>query len=201
MAEEYKLIGKHAEVAKKMLRKVTDLLDKLEIGYVLSFGTLLGVVRENRLLPWDSDLDISIDYKDLGKLIENKKKIWNLGYRTRIRYFDKDVGPFKNGDLRIIKVQTRKLILIKDKGLLDIFVMRNIDNEYSYMVKKGQTYVHKVIPLEYQDNKTTIEFDGKLYSVPEKYEEYLEYVYGDWKTPVKEWDYFMGDNCSKKLYE
>jgi len=201
MAEECKLVGKHAEVAKTMLRKVTDLLDKLEIGYVLSFGTLLGIVRENRLLPWDSDLDISIDYKDLDKFVKNKKEIWRIGYRTRMRHFDKDIGPFKKGDIRIIKVQTRKLFFLKDKGLLDIFIMRNIDGEYSYMVKKDQTFVQKVIPLEYQDNKTKIEFNGKLYSVPEKYEEYLEYVYGDWKTPVKEWDYFMGDNCSKKLYK
>lgn len=200
MGGDAKLIGKHAEVAKTMLRKITDLFDKLEIEYILDFGTLLGVVRENRLLPWDTDLDISITHKDLEKLIKNKRKLWRLGYRTRVRYFDKDTGPFKKGEVRIIKVQTRKFVVVRDKGILDIFVMKNIDGEYSYVVKKEGASVLKTIPTEFHDNKTRIEFDNKQYSVPKDYERYLEYVYGDWRTPVKEWDYFLGDNTVKKVY-
>ena len=199
MGGDAKLIGKHAEVAKTMLRKVTDLFDKLGIEYVLDFGTLLGIVRENRLLPWDTDLDISIAEKDLGKLRANKKKLWLLGYRTRIRYFEKDVGPFKSGELRIIKVQTRKFGFLRDKGILDVFVMREIDGEYTYVVKKDGVFAIKSVPAKYHENKTQIEFDNKMYSVPAEYEKYLEYVYGDWRTPVKDWDFFKGDNCLKKL--
>ena len=201
MGGDAKLVGKHAKVARVMLKRITDLFEELGIEYILDFGTLLGVIREKRLLPWDTDLDISITSKDLGKLIENKRKIEKLGYRVRIRYFEKDIGPFKKGEIRIIKVQTRKFGFLKDKGILDVFVMKNINEEYSYVVNKKKTSAIKTIPLEYHDNKTLIDFDDKQYSIPENYEQYLEYVYGDWRTPVKDWDFFTGDNCVKKIYK
>ena len=35
-------------------------LNEHEIQYWLTDGTLLGLIRENRILPWDSDLDLGI---------------------------------------------------------------------------------------------------------------------------------------------
>lgn len=43
-----------------MLKDVTNLLEENGIEYWLEGGTLFDVIRENRLLPWDNDMDISI---------------------------------------------------------------------------------------------------------------------------------------------
>jgi phosphorylcholine metabolism protein LicD len=197
MGGDAKLIGSHADIARKMLKDITNLLDELEIPYVLEFGTLLGIIREGRLLPWDTDLDISITDDVLEKLIKNKRKIWKLGYRTRIRYFKKEIGSYKAGDIRILKIQTRKFFVFKNKGLLDIFVMKREEGGHTFVV--GETpSVLKTIPLTYHDTTTTIDFDDKTYKIPKLYENYLEYIYGDWRTPKKDWDFRYEGNVEIK---
>lgn len=197
MGGDAKLIGTHAEKARNMLKNVSNLLDELGIPYVLEFGTLLGVIREGRLLPWDTDIDISITDDSLSKLIENKRRFWKLGYRTRVRYFKKNIGTYKIGDIRILKIQTRKFFFIKDKGLLDIFVLKRDTEGHTFVVGESPS-VLKTIPLKYHDNTSTVNFDGKEYKIPEMYEDYLEYIYGDWRTPKKDWDFRYEGNVEIK---
>jgi len=40
---------------------------------------------------------------------------------------------------------------------------------------------------------------GDGWSVPEKYEEYLTYRYGDWRVPVPDWRFKVDDPTYKKL--
>ncbi len=198
MTGDNQLSGKYAETAKKMLWDVTSILEKENIPYILDYGTLLGIVREKRLLPWDTDLDISIDYDFVKAFKKIRWKIWLKGYRTRIRYYEKDVFGFKKGSVRIIKVQTRKFLFFRGYRLMDIFTKRKIDNQHFYTVYRTP-YVLKSVPAKYYDNRTKIEFDSREYSVPEDYRGYLSYVYGDWKTPVKEWDAATSDNCVREF--
>ena len=74
MAGNFTLEGKNGQLALIMLQKVTDLLDKHHIDYWLEGGTLLGVIRENRLLPQDNDLDISIKEEAWPQLEKALKK-------------------------------------------------------------------------------------------------------------------------------
>ena len=55
------------------LMKTAQILRENNIDFWLCHGTLLGIVRENRLLPWDSDIDFGI-WKDE----HSKKKILEL---------------------------------------------------------------------------------------------------------------------------
>ena len=45
-----------------------QLLKVRNINYWLDCGTLLGIIRDQKLLPWDKDLDISVQKKNLSKL-------------------------------------------------------------------------------------------------------------------------------------
>lgn len=192
------LEGHYAKIAIKVLKDVTGLLEKNNIEYIVDYGTLLGIVRENRLIPWDTDLDISITGDQLEKFLKMRWKLWLAGYRTRIRKFKKDVGPFKKDSIRMIKVQTRKFLFFREYRLMDIFVKQKIDNEYCYIVGVDPA-VFKSVPAKFHENRTELMFEGKNMSVPQEYKEYLTYVYGDWKTPVKEWDFLKGDNCFKEV--
>jgi phosphorylcholine metabolism protein LicD len=60
MAYNITLEGKNQVLAENLLREIVTILDNSNITYCLEGGTLLGIYRENRLLPWDSDLDLSI---------------------------------------------------------------------------------------------------------------------------------------------
>ncbi len=192
------LEGGVAETAKKVLRDVTNILEENEIPYILDYGTLLGVVRENRLLPWDTDLDISITSDYLEKFLKIRWKLWLAGYRTRIRVFKEDIGPFKKGTVRMIKIQTRRFFIFRKLRLMDVFVKRKLNDEYGYIVGVNPA-VFKSVPVKFHDKRTTLAFDGKKYFVPTEYKEYLAYVYGDWKTPVKKWSFLTSDNCTKEI--
>ena len=48
------------------LIEIINLLDKNEISYWVCHGTLLGIVRDKDLIPWDHDIDIAVwDEKNL----------------------------------------------------------------------------------------------------------------------------------------
>ena len=45
------------------------LLNNNKISYWVSAGTLLGLIRDKQLMPWDHDIDIGIFGQDIKKTI------------------------------------------------------------------------------------------------------------------------------------
>ena len=199
MAGSRRLEGEVLDKALKMLRDTGEILDRCGIHYVLEAGTLLGIVRENRLLPWDNDVDITVTRDYEKKLLRNRWRFWLKGYRFYVRRYKRDVGPFRKGQVRIIRIQTRRLVFVKDISLMDIFVKRLVDDRYYWTVGVKKA-VMKSTPRRFYEESTRMEFDGMEYSVPEDYEGYLEYHYGkDWRTPIKEWNFRTSDSCDRKI--
>lgn len=200
MAGTNTLEGRNGIAARKVLRKVSKVLEKEGIPYILEAGTLLGVVRENRLLPWDNDMDITITRQYEKKLLNTLWKMRLRGLKAKPKYYERDLKYFKQGDLRIIKVRYRNnLPFFKARVMLDIFIKRKIENEYFWTVGV-KAPVLKSVPERFYDELGKIEFDGKSYSVPKDHEGYLEEHYGkDWRTPVKEWDFRTSDNSVKEF--
>jgi phosphorylcholine metabolism protein LicD len=63
------LTKRNKNKALKILFDITEFLEKNNIPYHLEGGTLLGIVRDNDLLPWDHDVDLSISVEDLLKYL------------------------------------------------------------------------------------------------------------------------------------
>ncbi|PCH52315.1 MAG: hypothetical protein COC20_03670 [Cellvibrionales bacterium] len=67
------------ELAIKHLRDIDDILFAEGVDYCVMFGTLLGLLRHNGLIPWDDDLDIIIF--DTGKFEEKcRQQLETKGY-------------------------------------------------------------------------------------------------------------------------
>lgn len=53
-----------------MLEKVCFLLDKYNIDYMLSGGTLLGAIRHGGFIPWDDDVDIMMTRDNYDRFLK-----------------------------------------------------------------------------------------------------------------------------------
>ncbi len=192
MAYNITLEGKNLVEAENLLKDITEIFENQDIPYWLEGGTLLGIRRENRLLPWDNDLDISVHATQLNKLNSLIENLKTEGFRVRTRHFSETSNEFKKGDLRMIKVRTKHFFgLIKGKVCLDVFI------KYS---KKENTFWEidnktKCVPLRFYQSFKTITFKGKAYTIPEDTDGYLTYRYGEWQTPVKDWNTSTDDKA------
>jgi len=187
-----KLTHKNLVRARKMLLDVAVFLEAEGIDYHLEGGTLLGIVRDKELLPWDHDIDISIPSKEVEKFLMVKKKLYWKGYKVSIRRSRKNVSVFKEGQYTLFKV--KKLIPSLIKSLypwysknyivLDIFVKVK-DENYCYWQAQG-----KLLRVEnkYYELFETIEYQNTSLRIPNFYRDYLTQKYGDWSVPVKEWE-------------
>ncbi|MFT6934623.1 MAG: phosphorylcholine metabolism protein LicD [Maribacter sp.] len=192
MAYDITLEGKSLKEAEKLLKRVTKIVEQQQILYWLEGGTLLGIRRENRLLPWDNDLDISVHQTEIPKLNSLIQNLKIEGYRIRTRYFSVTSNEFKKGDLRMIKIRNKRFFgLVKGKVCLDVFIKYSHDQS-TYWEIDNKT---KSVPMRFYESFKTISFQDKNYSIPEDTDGYLTSRYGDWQTPVKDWNTSTDDKA------
>jgi lipopolysaccharide cholinephosphotransferase len=195
MAGNIKLEGKNAERAEKMLSIIASVFAVNQVPYSIDGGTLLGIVRESRLLPWDNDMDMYIASSNVDKLKKSLLSLKLKGYKIRFRYAEKDIGPIKAGDLRLIKIKRRRWFFMQDSIVTDIFVKHHHQGKAYWIVgDKGKTVLKSVDEKFYQ-SFDSISFKGVDLPIPQQVEDYLTARYGDWKTPVKEWNFLTDDRA------
>ncbi|MEK4711624.1 LicD family protein [Sporosarcina sp. FSL K6-5500] len=163
--------------ARKSLLRVTKVFSGNNIKYFADFGTLLGIVREGDLISWDDDIDLSIlmnDYDEVVSLFRNNIKDFEIDKdieckvhvtHDKIRKEPINIGISfaTNGNKVIRKFQINiGVVTIKDE-----FAVQSMNCSPKYHFEQQQK----------------IDFWGEKISVPFEYESYLEFTYGDWKTP------------------
>lgn len=187
------LSGELNEKAVAMLETVTEILEKYQVRYMLDCGTLLGIVREQRILPWDDDMDISVRYDSLKALKKVQYHLWLKGFRARMIKSAHSYGPIEKGAVRILKVKDTKGLRRGDLQL-DIFVKYPDENGTDLLMVGGdKTPIIQAFDGKYFDQLTYVNFEGKNYPIPTDFDGYLTARYGDWRTPVKDWNYLEDD--------
>ncbi len=194
MGGKYNLTGEVARQSLQVLKDITNLFDQKNIPYCLEGGTLLGIIREQRLLPWDNDMDLTIT-ADHFEQVQSCLNGVTRKYRVRTRVFFSDYGPLKAGEPRLIKIRDRKFFFFRGRVQLDIFVKHSDGQDYYWVVGNPENHAIKSVPEKYYTDLTTYEFDGKQYRVPKDYRQYLTLRYGDWEQPVKQWNYLEDDQA------
>ena len=191
MTKYPKLTDKNLIRARKVMFDVIDFFEEEKIEYYLEGGTLLGIVRDGDLLPWDHDIDLSISLKDAERFAANKSKIAKKGYRITERKMHKDIGGLKKNQYRIFKVKKfwpsilKVIFPIFKKYMVvaDIFVKAD-DDKYTYWQA-----MEKILRVDkvYYSSFESIEYLGRKLRIPYKYKDYLTEKYGNWSVPVKDW--------------
>lgn len=149
-----------------MMKKACDILNSLEVNYFLADGTLLGIYRDNRLIPHDFDIDLSVVYPVDVKAIERKFKL----------------NGFKIGRKAIAFGKIQQLCFFTDnQDLLDI-TFYTIINDYAYcFCEKDFYFKHRA---HHYHKKIPHQFDHYTFNIPNDTEFWLEEVYGEsWRIP------------------
>jgi hypothetical protein len=147
-------------------RALLDLKADLDAGgfaFFLISGTLLGSVREGRVLEHDKDLDVGVP-ADVDM--------------AAMRAHLQTTGRFR---IRPLQVQTIVRAIHANGTSIDIFRHWLEDGQ---MVHQGQKAKWRNTPFTLKSR----EFLGATFQVPSDPELYLAENYGDWKTPAKDFD-------------
>jgi len=156
----------------QLMKDVDMVMNKHGLEYWIEGGTLLGAVRHKGIIPYDDDLDIEINEKDIEKLPTVLHDLNKLGYHV---YTDlKNIDVTK---LSWIQVVNRDKCSNKEHGI-DIFVVIFNDENSRFKNEAAQDFFgHKtftkseIYPLKkYQFGE--IEVSGPNNPIP-----YLENYY------------------------
>ena len=148
------------ELAFENLKLLKSIFDQNGLRFVLTYGTLLGVVRENDFITHDEDIDLAIKVEDQEKLLSILPQIIDNGFSIA-RYLKDDL-----------------LSVIRNGEYIDIYVFSDYNGKLR--VDGGLP-----MPLEYLDDLKEIDFKGTLFYVPSDDIGALEFFYGKtWRTPI-----------------
>ena len=159
------------EIRKKEFLESCKILDKLKINYFLISGILLGAIRDNKLISWDWDIEISMFNDDLEK---------------KINIIEKELKK-KFTIIKILKKKNR--YKIDYYGKLDPSVTVYTIDGWSYSKKRKVFWRHAFqIPEKFLIKFSKIKIFGKSFNCPKNPEKYLEFMYGNWKKPMRTFD-------------
>lgn len=155
------------QLAFELLYDTTQVLSKYRVKYWLNWGTLLGVIRDGDFIDWDTDIDVTVHIED-KEIVLNKVEPELKKLRCYIPTVD------------ICFPEDR--FYIRDKEKIELNFVEAKGDKYVYSPNRDPIGYDK----SFLDTLDTINFKGKLFTIPNNAEQYLELAYGTtWKTPQK----------------
>ena len=182
------------------MHKNVAVMQEAGIVFWVEGGTLLGALRDQKLIPWDHDLDFGMRFQSKQQMKQLIRKLRRHFY-VSVKGFPKTDKIWNLGDYRVLKIYPRKLLFLREDLCLDLFVYyeghipEQDETVYKYVVWNRNAYHRKV----FFDQPEFIEFYGKDIPVPANPEDFIAVKYGqDWRTPKKEWNVALDDGSIYK---
>ena len=176
--KNYELVEKKKNLIKRekkileILKILINNLNKYRVSYWLDRSSLLAIYR-SQLLSELSDVDISIDIIDFGKL----KKILKTKLPKKIIVHNKKILIGKKKLEKFFLSSSLKSLKKNEPALID-FIFRKIKNNKVYSCGISL----KNVPLKMIKQKKHIQYKNINITVPKNSKKYLKFIYGNnWK--------------------
>jgi hypothetical protein len=167
-SHEYGIRKLNIKTCEENLLLFNKIMNENSIFYWLSEGTALGVIRENRILPWDDDIDVSFNYEYRDIFIKQALPSLLLN-----GFIVAQVRQNKNFIALIRKNEKIDIDIVQKNG--NCAALKTFNNNYN-------NECNNLIP--YLKDIHQITFLNTNFNVPGV--EYLEYLYGKtWNIPSK----------------
>lgn len=195
------------EDAIRSAKLITSILDEIGIEYWFDYGALLGTIRGQAFIPWDTDIEINFKYANDGSLKLLQKLLEKNGFKFEMKEFYvhiKERNGYVGMSISWFPTNTRRKFLSYICYHLPTFIRKGIiKGVQEIYCKSTNEYIR---PDDGEDRERSwhcrairqmlpIFFCGrvrraKLYdfevNVPGKAEELLLLRYGEeWKVPMK----------------
>jgi phosphorylcholine metabolism protein LicD len=99
-----------------MMRTLDAITNHHQIEYSIAFGTLLGAVREKRIIPWDDDIDLYMKTKDLSKLRRVNLSPYTLDYRDHIWRFNLLGKDYPYIDIFEVREERGMMVFVEEEN-------------------------------------------------------------------------------------
>lgn len=170
----------------KDLKDVMAVFKKHGVRAFLSYGAVLGAVREGNFIEWDDDIDIDVvDPIDLQTRKSIGWALFDLGFEPQHISFNvfgrmEPVQYGYDGD------GETGIIVCKRNFDFSIFFYKQQGEEMVCIPRLGAQVLIKNL-AKFYDNPGKVKLHGETFITPAPHKEYLTHVYGkDWKTPIKD---------------
>ncbi len=147
------------------LRELAGIMNKFNVDWHVSGGTALGIARNGDFIPWDWDVGVAVKREDFMNIWADLiTELQNKGFEiTLVRTVT------ENRNEKILMTKFGQEYEILSWALLGDYRVRKIHRRPSRFFDK----------VEYRNLR------GFDYPLPSPLEDYLEEVYGDWRTPIR----------------
>ena len=157
-------------VALNNLKSVLDILSRNHVRTSPADGTLLGIIRENNFIDWDEDIDLNILEEDIEQF---KLSLWDMI----------DAG------FEILRCERCNHLysVRRNNEYIDFYILEKVSPEVR--TNMGTDFVLD----RHVTNLRDWDFRGLTIQIPMEYEQYLELMYGDWRTPIQYADFELNE--------
>jgi hypothetical protein len=176
----------HLERVEAALRATHELLAEAGIWHCVTYGTLLGAVRDGALIPWDHDFDLFVRPADVPRI----RALDTAAAGIEVRRTTKAFGDLALGGGSVGLFDAGRLaVWADDVHLGDLFapvlfadgVLRIFD-----LATAVSWTAHSSFPHFFVEELATVSIGGRPYPAVGQPEQFLAGVYGDdWRTPYK----------------
>lgn len=185
--KKYRLRSRIEAVQQEGISRILELekvLENVKVRFFVDNGTLLGLIRDKKILSWDYDIDFGIYIDDEFTWEDLENTLNAIGYVKHHQFV-------YNG---VVTEQTYE----KENIFVDFFNHFNRDsssefyvffkeNDYDYE-KQEQFHTGVFTTVKLSGTRLWDIGDGKTFHVPIEYEEYLCGLYGKtWMIPDPNW--------------
>ena len=196
--------------------EIAKQIEAAGVSYWLNSGTLLGVVRDGRLIDGDGDIDISAWWHDEGKILKLADRWKGDGYQVTERRYKGQLCKVKaehghDDTARTIDIDIYRLSgnhawcpqhvskvrpqSLPHRVLRPIYYglakALNRSSARGSTVSKESGLLYRVytwwIPACFFQERDVHVLENVALYIPSRTSEYLAFRYGDWRTPNPGW--------------
>ena len=165
---------KSKNLALEMLDAFVCACNLFHVDYFLIYGSLLGFARNKQIIPWDGDIDLSVnqnfDYTNVRNFLKSKN--YNLSYC--------DIDPVYYQCMRISHVLGKKTFHPYTWPWIDVYFYKK-DKKFVDFINCNKTIFYKANTEDIFPCKKSI-FENFQVNIPANSVKVLNDMYPNWST-------------------